>query len=59
LIVLMFFTEPTEVSEGTTVVRTEGLTVAAVGVCAAITVVLGVFPQPVLDLIAQVAQFIR
>ncbi len=59
LIVLMFFTEPTGVSEGTTVVRTEGLTMVAVVICAAATLALGVFPQPVLELIAQVAQFVR
>ncbi|QCB92862.1 NADH-quinone oxidoreductase subunit NuoN [Cellulomonas shaoxiangyii] len=40
---------------GTTVVAGEGLTLVAVGVCAVLTVVLGVAPQPVLDAIGSVA----
>lgn len=39
----------------TTVVGGEGLTVVAVAVCAALTVLLGVLPSPVLDAIAGVA----
>ncbi|MFS0705919.1 NADH-quinone oxidoreductase subunit NuoN [Cellulomonas sp. 179-A 9B4 NHS] len=39
----------------TTVVGGEGLTVVAVAVCALLTVLLGVVPQPVLDTIADVA----
>ncbi|MCR6687884.1 NADH-quinone oxidoreductase subunit NuoN [Cellulomonas sp.] len=42
----------------TTVVPSEGLAVVAIGVCAILTVVLGVFPTPVLDLIGDVAQFL-
>lgn len=42
----------------TTVVPTEGFTAVAVAVCAAITVLLGVFPSPVLELIDQVAVFL-
>ena len=34
----------------TTVVGTEGLAVVAIAVCALVTIVLGVFPSPVLDL---------
>lgn len=42
----------------TTVVPTEGFTAVAVAVCVAITVLLGVFPSPVLELIDQVAAFL-
>lgn len=42
----------------TTVVGTEGLAVVAIAVCAIVTIVLGVFPSPVLDLIASVATFL-
>ncbi|TQL03319.1 NADH-quinone oxidoreductase subunit NuoN [Cellulomonas sp. SLBN-39] len=42
----------------TVVVGGEGLTAAAVGVCAVLTVVLGVVPSPVLDAIASVAAFL-
>ncbi|MEE6282595.1 NADH-quinone oxidoreductase subunit NuoN [Georgenia sunbinii] len=56
IIVLMFFTEPD--GESTTVVRTEGLTTIAVALCAAGTVLLGVLPGPVLDLVAQAAVFL-
>ncbi|WP_309134288.1 NADH-quinone oxidoreductase subunit NuoN [Cellulomonas sp.] len=46
----------TTVERGTTtVVPGEGLTVVAVAVCALLTVVLGVAPQPVLDAIGSVA----
>ncbi|GEK22092.1 NADH-quinone oxidoreductase subunit NuoN [Cellulomonas xylanilytica] len=42
----------------TTVVGTEGLAVVAIAFCALVTIVLGVFPSPVLDLIASVATFL-
>ena len=42
----------------TTVVGTEGFAVVAITVCALLTIVLGVFPSPVLDLIANVATFL-
>lgn len=66
IIVLMFFTAPQggpredgdDVHPAAVVVRSEGFTVVAVAVCAAITVVLGVFPGPVLDAIADVAQLL-
>ncbi len=51
----------TAVAERTTttvVVRTAGFTAAAVAVSAAITLVVGVFPGPVLDLINDVAKFL-
>ncbi|WP_127571546.1 NADH-quinone oxidoreductase subunit NuoN [Georgenia faecalis] len=56
LIVLMFFTEPD--GESTAVVRSEGLTAVAVGICALGTLALGVFPGPVLDLVGQAAVFL-
>jgi NADH-quinone oxidoreductase subunit N len=66
IIVLMFFTAPQggpredddDVHPAAVVVPSEGFTVVAVAVCAAITVVLGVFPGPVLDAIASVAQLL-
>ncbi|NUU18007.1 NADH-quinone oxidoreductase subunit NuoN [Cellulomonas humilata] len=48
----------TRSSVTTTVVGTEGLAVVAIAVCAVVTVALGVFPSPVLDLIASVATFL-
>jgi NADH-quinone oxidoreductase subunit N len=35
------------------------LSKAAIAVCALVTVVLGIFPQPVLDLADHAAQFVR
>lgn len=42
----------------TTVVATEGFTAVAVTVCAALTILLGVFPSPVLELLDQAALFL-
>ena len=42
----------------TTVVPSEGLAAVAIAVAAVLTVVLGVFPTPVLDLISDVARFL-
>ncbi|MBO3083505.1 NADH-quinone oxidoreductase subunit NuoN [Cellulomonas fengjieae] len=42
----------------TTVVGTEGFATVAIAVCAVLTVALGVFPSPVLELIADVAAFL-
>jgi len=42
----------------TTVIGTEGFAVVAIAFCAVVTIVLGVFPSPVLDLIASVATFL-
>ncbi|UJP39885.1 NADH-quinone oxidoreductase subunit NuoN [Cellulomonas palmilytica] len=42
----------------TTVVPSEGLAAVAIGLAAVLTVVLGVFPTPVLDLISDVAKFL-
>ena len=57
VIVLMFFSDP--VGDGPTVAIPGASSAAALAVCAAVTVVLGVVPQPVLDLAGEAAQFIR
>lgn len=51
LVRLMFFTEP---SENTLVVRSEGLAHLAVVVTAGLTILLGVFPGPVLSILSKV-----
>ena len=56
VIVLMFFTEPH--AEPVHVVMPSFWSKAAIAVCAAITVGLGIFPQPLLDLAKQAAQFL-
>ncbi|MFI2754404.1 NADH-quinone oxidoreductase subunit NuoN [Cellulomonas sp. P22] len=67
IVVLMFFTPPPG-TEGapdeapstsvTTVVTTQGFTAVAVAACALLTIVLGVLPSPVLDLVTEAAKFI-
>ena len=42
----------------TTVVGTEGFATVAIAVCAAVTLVLGVFPTPVLDAISHMSTFL-
>ncbi|QHT56662.1 NADH-quinone oxidoreductase subunit NuoN [Cellulomonas sp. H30R-01] len=42
----------------TTVVGSEGFAVVAIAVCAVLTVVLGIVPSPVLDLVGDVAQLL-
>lgn len=51
LVLLMFFTEP---DENTVVVKSEGYTFIAVVIAAVATILLGIFPQPVLDALANV-----
>lgn len=62
IIVLMFFTDPPRAGEHAgaevTVVKSEGLTAVAIAVTAVLTVLLGVFPSPVLDLMGEAAKFI-
>ncbi|MGV8976887.1 MAG: NADH-quinone oxidoreductase subunit NuoN [Cellulomonas sp.] len=72
IIVLMFFTSPAgavadaegvgaTVASGqptTTVVASEGFAVVAIAICAVVTVLLGVVPGPVLDLMTEAAKFI-
>jgi NADH-quinone oxidoreductase subunit N len=57
VIVLMFFSDP--VGEGPVVTMPSILTTIVIAVGFAVTVVLGVFPGPVLDLAATAGQFIR
>jgi NADH-quinone oxidoreductase subunit N len=56
VIVLMFFTEPPAAQ--VQVVMPSFWSKAAIAVCAAVTIGLGVFPQPLLDLANQAAQFV-
>lgn len=54
-------TAPATTAERTTttvVVRTEGFAAVAIAVCALVTVLVGLFPAPVLDLIGDVAKFL-
>jgi NADH-quinone oxidoreductase subunit N len=57
VIVLMFFTEPH--ADQVQVVMPSFWSKAAIAVCAVVTIGLGVFPQPLLDLVNQAAQFVR
>lgn len=50
LVQLMFFTEPVE--DHIEVVSSEGLSLVAISVALAGTIVLGIFPSPILDFIA-------
>jgi NADH-quinone oxidoreductase subunit N len=57
VIVLMFFSAP--LSDGPRVVVPSAMTTVAVGLGVAVTVVLGVAPQPVLDLANNAAYFVH
>ena len=57
VIVLMFFTEPTESTASVVIPST--YTKAAIAISAVVTLALGVYPQPLLDLVGAAAQFIR
>ncbi|WTW96825.1 NADH-quinone oxidoreductase subunit NuoN [Streptomycetaceae bacterium NBC_01309] len=57
VIVLMFFSEPR--ADGPTVVVPSVLTTAAIALGVAVTVVLGILPQPVLDLADKAALFVH
>jgi NADH-quinone oxidoreductase subunit N len=57
VIVLMFFSEATE--DGTSVEVPSVLTRSAIVASAAITLILGVYPTPLLDFISDLAIFIR
>jgi len=57
VIVLMFFTEPTE--QTASVVVPSAFTTIALAASATITLVLGVLPQPLLELLANADVFIR
>ena len=56
VIVLMFFTDPGP--RTATIVRPTASVSCAIGLSVVVTVVLGVFPQPVLDLAARAANFL-
>jgi NADH-quinone oxidoreductase subunit N len=57
VIVLMFFTDPPE--DAPTVVVPSALSTATVTLSAAITLILGALPQPILDLANSANQFVR
>jgi NADH-quinone oxidoreductase subunit N len=57
VIVVMFFSEP--VGEGPVVMSPGIMTTIVIAVGFAVTVILGIFPGPVLDLAATAGQFIR
>src|ERR1700741_2014168 len=57
VIVSMFFTEATD--DTPQVVAPGFLTKAAIAVCAAVTVILGIFPQPLLDLANRAAELVH
>ncbi len=57
VIVLMFFQEPA--ADGPTVAIPSAYTAVTIALGLAVTVVLGVFPQPVLDMAASAATFVR
>jgi NADH-quinone oxidoreductase subunit N len=57
VIVMMFFAEP--VADGPVVVAPGGATAGALAVAVAATLVLGVFPQPVLDIANHAVPFLR
>jgi NADH-quinone oxidoreductase subunit N len=57
VIVSMFFTEPTD--DTPRVIAPGILSKLAIAVCAAVTVVLGIFPQPLLDLADHAAQLLQ
>jgi len=57
VIVLMFFKDPIE--DGTSVVIPSALTTITITVSSVLTLILGVYPAPLIDFIASTATFIR
>ena len=57
VIVLMFFANPA--ADSPDIVVPSLLTTTAIGVAVAATVLLGVFPQPIIDVVTQSASFLR
>ena len=57
VIVIMFFTDPLE--DGPTVVVPSAFTAISISSGLALTVILGVFPQPFLDLAEKASIFVR
>jgi NADH-quinone oxidoreductase subunit N len=59
VIIAMFFSEPSDDGQVAEVVRPGWTTLTAIGVGVVATVILGVYPGPVLDLAASAGQFLR
>ena len=57
VIVLMFFKDPVE--DGTSVVIPSALTTVTISVSAVVTLILGIYPAPLIDFITNTALFIR
>ena len=57
VIVLMFFKDPVE--DGTSVVIPSALTTTTITISAALTLILGLFPAPLINYIATTATFLR
>jgi len=57
VVVLMFFQEPA--ADGPTIAVPSVYTAGAIAVGLAVTVVLGIVPQPMLDLASRAAIFVR
>jgi NADH-quinone oxidoreductase subunit N len=57
VIVMMFFTDPDDDSVAVTI--PSGFTAAVIWVAAALTLLLGVYPTPILDAIASLSTFVR
>jgi len=57
VIVLMFFKDPVE--DGTSVVIPSALTTITITVSALVTLILGVFPAPLVYFISTTASFLR
>ena len=57
VIVLMFFKDPEE--DGTSVVIPSALTTITIAISAVVTLVLGIFPAPLINFIASTAVFLR
>ena len=56
VIVLMFFTDPPD--DAPTVVIPSPLTTATIAVATAVTILLGILPQPMLDLAERASVFV-
>ena len=56
IVVLMYFNDPQE--DGTSVVIPSPVTALTIGICAVATLVLGIFPQPVINMINSLATFV-
>jgi NADH-quinone oxidoreductase subunit N len=57
VIVIMFFKDPVE--DGTSVVIPSGLTTTTIAITSVLTLVLGIYPAPLINFIASSASFIR